>query len=93
MGMGFSIRPLLASDWPAVRAIYLEGIATGNATFEIAAPEWERWNPGHLAHCRMVAAGQDGILGFAALSAVCGGHLACCYRRVGRHHLDARRRP
>jgi L-amino acid N-acyltransferase YncA len=31
-------------DWPAVRAIYLEGIATGNATFEQTAPEWEQWD-------------------------------------------------
>ncbi len=35
-------------DWPAVRAIYLEGIATGNATFEQTAPEWEKWDAGHL---------------------------------------------
>ena len=64
-----TIRPLLAPDWPAVRAIYLEGIATGNATFETAAPEWERWDGAHLPHCRFVAAAQT-ILGFAALSPV-----------------------
>jgi L-amino acid N-acyltransferase YncA len=27
-----------------VRAIYLEGIATGNATFEREALEWENWS-------------------------------------------------
>jgi L-amino acid N-acyltransferase YncA len=31
-------------DWPAVRAIYLEGIATGHATFETEAPPWETWD-------------------------------------------------
>jgi phosphinothricin acetyltransferase len=28
-------------DWRAVRIIYSEGIATGNATFETEVPEWE----------------------------------------------------
>ena len=68
--MEFTIRPLLPADWPAVRAIYLEGIATGNATFETAAPEWERWNAAHLPHCRLVAAAPATVLGFAALSPV-----------------------
>lgn len=31
--------PLVASDWPEVRRIYAEGIATGIATFESAPPE------------------------------------------------------
>jgi L-amino acid N-acyltransferase YncA len=58
-------------DWPAVRAIYLEGIATGNATFEEAAPEWDKWNAGHLACARIVARPDTGdVLGWAALSAV-----------------------
>jgi phosphinothricin acetyltransferase len=67
--MDFTIRPLLPPDWPAVRAIYLEGIATGNATFETAAPEWERWDAAHLAHSRLVAVAET-VLGFAALSPV-----------------------
>jgi phosphinothricin acetyltransferase len=54
----------------AVRAIYLEGIATGNATFEQAAPEWNKWDAGHLAGGRMVARSQGDVLGWAALSAV-----------------------
>lgn len=56
-------------DWPAVRAIYLEGIATGNATFEQTAPEWESWDSGHLAKARIVARSPAGaVLGWAALS-------------------------
>ena len=57
-------------DWPAVRSIYLEGIATGNATFEKIAPEWERWNEGHLPACRLVARARDEVVGWAALSPV-----------------------
>jgi L-amino acid N-acyltransferase YncA len=65
-----SIEPLVASHWDAVRSIYLEGIATGNATFQQTAPDWKEWNAGHLPGCRMVARlGQD-IVGWAALNPV-----------------------
>lgn len=57
-------------DWQAVRAIYLEGIATGNATFEQAAPEWETWDSGHLSNARVVARSGSDVLGWAALSPV-----------------------
>jgi L-amino acid N-acyltransferase YncA len=56
-------------DWPAVRAIYLEGIATGNATFATTAPEWEEWDAEHLATGRLVARAGDKVAGWAALSA------------------------
>jgi len=58
------------ADWPAVRAVYLEGIATGNATFETEAPQWEPWDAAHSAVCRLVAVNADAVLGFAALSPV-----------------------
>jgi len=61
---------MAAEDWPAVRAIYVEGIATGNATFETAAPEWEKWDPGHLPHSRLVARRSGEVDGWAALSPV-----------------------
>jgi L-amino acid N-acyltransferase YncA len=64
------IRPMLPSDWEAVRAIYLEGIATGNATFETAAPEWDRWDTSHRRDCRLVACDDHAVAGFAALSPV-----------------------
>ncbi len=41
--------------WPAVREIYREGIATGNATFETDLPEWEKWDTAHRKDCRLVA--------------------------------------
>src|SRR5579863_6986865 len=64
------IEVMTPADWPAVRAIYLEGIATGNATFEQSAPEWEKWDAGHLQAARIVARSNSGILGWAALSGV-----------------------
>lgn len=65
-----TIRPMVADDWAAVRAIYLEGIATNNATFETSAPEWDVWDDAHLPSCRLVAADSDRVLGWAALSRV-----------------------
>jgi len=59
-----------AADWPAVRFIYGEGIASGNATFEKIAPEWERWDEDHLHVCRLVAFASDEVVGWAALSPV-----------------------
>ena len=62
------IRPLTAADWPAVRAIYEEGIAGGDATFETAAPGWADWDRGHLAGHRLVATLSGRVAGWAALS-------------------------
>jgi L-amino acid N-acyltransferase YncA len=67
--MDFEIRPMAPEDWPAVREIYGEGIATGNATFETELPNWKKWDSGHRQDCRLVANGNR-ILGWAALSAV-----------------------
>lgn len=58
------------SDWPAVREIYLEGMATGDATFQTEAPEWPEWDANHLPHSRLVAREEGAIGGWAALSAV-----------------------
>ena len=70
---------MTAADWSEVRAIYLEGIATGNATFETAAPEWEAWDRAHLSSCRLVARSAGGIGGWAALSPV---SMRCVYAGV-----------
>jgi L-amino acid N-acyltransferase YncA len=64
------LRAMLDTDWDAVRAIYSEGIATGQATFEVETPPWDRWNAKHLASGRLVATRDDRVLGWAALSAV-----------------------
>ena len=57
------------ADWPAVRAIYEEGIATGVATFETLAPTWEAWDAGHRPAHRLVARDASGaVLGWVATS-------------------------
>ena len=56
--------------WEQVRRIYLEGIATGDATFETDAPAWEQWDAGHLTDGRLVACTEGSVSGWAALSPV-----------------------
>lgn len=73
------IRALQATDWPAVRAIYAEGIATGNATFETKPPEWPDWDQSHRPDCRFVADEGGEVYGWAALSPVSG---RCVYAGV-----------
>ena len=68
--MSFRLEAMTPKDWTEVRAIYLEGIATGDATFETEAPAWERWDASHRPGERFVAREGDTVLGWAALSAV-----------------------
>ncbi len=73
------VRDMQAADWPAVRAIYEDGIRDGNATFETEAPSWEAWDAAH-SEPRLVAERDGGVAGWAALSNVSD---RCCYRGVG----------
>jgi L-amino acid N-acyltransferase YncA len=66
----FVIEQMKPGDWDRVRAIYLEGIETGNATFETDAPSWEAWSDSHLHFARLVARSGQSVLGWAALSRV-----------------------
>ncbi len=68
--MEYRIDTLVPEDWPQVRTIYLEGIATGYATFEPGAPEWETWDSSHVAEPRLVARTNDRVAAWAALSRV-----------------------
>ena len=77
--MDLVLEEMKPNEWPAVRAIYLEGIATGDATFETEAPDWERWDQNHLPSPRLVAKEGDRFLGWAALSPVSG---RCVYGGV-----------
>jgi L-amino acid N-acyltransferase YncA len=61
---------MVPADWPNVSAIYLEGIWTGNATFETLAPSWEQWDRMHLLVGRLVARRGRSIAGWAAMSRV-----------------------
>ncbi len=68
--MSFIIDRMTAEDWEQVRAVYLEGIATGHATFETQAPAWEEWDARHLPYSRFVARDGETVKGWAALSPV-----------------------
>jgi L-amino acid N-acyltransferase YncA len=74
------IQTMLPAHWPAVKNIYEEGIATDNATFKTAAPEWEEWDAAHVKNLRLVAVLNDRVLGWAALTPVSG---RCIYAGVG----------
>ena len=71
-------------DWPQVRAIFLEGMATGNSTFETNAPDWENWDSAHLSEHRLVIREGDSILAWAALSPVSS---RCVYQGVAELSL------
>jgi L-amino acid N-acyltransferase YncA len=73
------ITPVLTEHWPAIKAIYEQGIATGHATFQTGAPEWEEWDAGHLTHSRFVALENGQVIGWAALTPVSG---RCVYAGV-----------
>jgi L-amino acid N-acyltransferase YncA len=64
------IEAMQPNDWPAVRSIYLEGIATNHATFETEAPSWEDWDASHHRFGRLVAREAEGVCGWAALTLV-----------------------
>jgi L-amino acid N-acyltransferase YncA len=64
------IRVMRTDDWPAVKTIYEQGIATRLATFETEAPAWEAWDGAHLAGPRLVAEEDGEVMGWAALSPV-----------------------
>ncbi len=78
------IRALTPEDWPEVRAIYVEGIATGDATFETAPPSWEEFDSGRLRDHRLVATDESGIVGWAALSPT---SARACYSGVVEHSV------
>ncbi len=64
------LNELKENHYSAVKKIYLEGIATGNATFQTEASNWEDWNNSHLLHSRFIAIENGTIAGWAALSPV-----------------------
>ena len=80
-----------AEDWLAVREIYAQGIATGNATFETVVPEWARWDAAHHKHCRLIARDCESILGWAALSPVSSRHVYAGVAEVSIYVADGAR--
>jgi L-amino acid N-acyltransferase YncA/DNA-binding transcriptional ArsR family regulator len=65
-----TVRALRADDWPAVRRIYGEGIATGHATFETEVPDRRELDRKWLPEHRWVAELGGVVVGWTALSAV-----------------------
>jgi phosphinothricin acetyltransferase len=65
------IEPMTAADWPEVRKIYADGIATGDATLEREAPDWDHFDRSHRSDCRLAAreATAGPVLGWVALTA------------------------
>ena len=64
------ISPMLPSDWNDVQAIYLEGIETGQATFETAVPNWQTFDASKRLDCRLAAKIGEQLVGWAVLSPV-----------------------
>lgn len=80
-----TIRTMTAEDWPAVEAIYREGIATGEATFETEPPSWSAFDAGKLPAPRLVAVDETGaVQGWAAASPV---SARAAYRGVIEHSV------
>ena len=61
------VRPLQQQDYPAVAAVFAEGIATGRATFETTVPTWEEWDAAHLPAHRFVAELDGDVVGWTAV--------------------------
>jgi phosphinothricin acetyltransferase len=64
------IDAMTAAEWPDVRRIYEEGLATGVGSFETTVPSWHEWDAARLPHSRLVARRGDAIVGWVALSPV-----------------------
>jgi L-amino acid N-acyltransferase YncA len=78
------LRELRKEDWPVVRAIYEQGIAGRNATFETEAPDWDTWDRSHLDGHRLVAVEDGRVLGWAALAPV---SERCVYQGVAENSV------
>ncbi len=62
------IREITEADYPAVKRIFEEGIASGNSTFQKTAPVWNEWNESKLPYCRLAAVVDKEIAGWTALT-------------------------
>ena len=67
---GVRLREMTEADWPEVAAIWAEGIATGNATFETEPPSFAAFDATRRPEGRFVAERSGKIAGWAALSSV-----------------------
>jgi L-amino acid N-acyltransferase YncA/DNA-binding transcriptional ArsR family regulator len=75
-----TVRALEERDWTAVRRIYAEGIATGNATFETETPTRRALDAKWLPEHRWIAEIDGEVVGWTAISPV---STRDCYAGVG----------
>lgn len=66
------IRSIQPTDWPAIAAIYQQGIDTGNATMETQAPAPETMATTYMPSPQLVVIEADNVVGYALLTAVSG---------------------
>ena len=66
-----AIRALTREDWVTVEPIYAQGIADGEATFEVETPSWDAFDAGKLPGLRFVGLdAAEVVVGWIAASAV-----------------------
>jgi phosphinothricin acetyltransferase len=78
------VRPFHPDDYPAVAAVFAEGIATGQATFETDVPGWDEWDAAHLSEHRFVAEVDGEVVGWIAVVPYSG---RAVYRGVGEESV------
>ncbi len=73
-----------AADWPAVEAIYAEGIATRAATFETEPPDYDSFDASHHPGHRLVAVESGRVVGWVALAPT---SARACYAGVAENSV------
>lgn len=83
--MSATVRSMTAQDWGQVELIFADGIAGGEATFEVATPSWAEFDVAKLPEPRLVAVSSAGeVIGWAAASPVSS---RAAYRGVIEHSV------
>ena len=82
--MEISIEAMRDNDWDAVRRIYVEGLATGNASFETEAPSWDTWNSKFYRHSRWSLVRSCRVVAWVALAPISS---RACYAGVAEVSL------
>jgi L-amino acid N-acyltransferase YncA len=84
MTTAVTVTPMESHDWHAVRDIYAQGIADGDATFETEVPSWDAWDAAHIVAHRLVARRGSQVVGWAAAVPV---SERCVYGGVVEHSV------
>lgn len=78
--MKYNIRPMTENDWQSVADIYMQGILTNLATFQVEVPTYENWDNNHLKEFRFVVENINSeVVGWVALSPISS---RCVYKGV-----------